>query len=75
MIGDYEIIEYKNPCFPERDYYCATIENGTTYHSDDFEKIVAWLLDYRRNKAKYDAMEAFSNKVCEAFMADVKYKD
>lgn len=75
MIGDYEIVEYINPCFPERNYYKATIENGTTYHSTDFELIVQWLLDYRLNKAKYDAQEVFSNKVCEAFMADVKYKD
>jgi hypothetical protein len=75
MIGDYEIVEYINPCFPERNYYKATIENGTTYHSTDFEAIVQWLLDYRLNKAKYDAQEAFSNKVCEEFMKDVKYKD
>lgn len=75
MIGDYEIIEYINPCFPERNYYKATIENGTTYHSTDFEAIVQWLLDYRLNKVKYDAQEAFSNKVCEEFMKDVKYKD
>ena len=75
MIGDYEIVEYINPCFPERNYYKVTIENGTTYHSTDFEAIVQWLLDYRLNKAKYDVQEAFSNKVCEEFMKDVKYKD
>jgi len=75
MIGDYEIVEYINPCFPERNYYKATIENGTTYHTTDFELLVQWLLDYRLNKAKYDAQEAFSKKVCEEFMKDVKYKD
>ena len=75
MIGDYEIIEYKNPYFPERTYYKATIETGMTKHDTDYEAIVEWLLDYRLNKVKYDAQEAFSNKVCEAFMADVKYKD
>ena len=75
MIGDYEIVEYINPCFPERNYYKATVENGTSYHTTDFELLVQWLLDYRLNKAKYDTQEAFSNKVCEAFMTDVKYKD
>ena len=75
MIGDYEIVEYKNQFYPDRTYYCATIENGTTKHNTDFEVIVEWLLDYRLNKAKYDANEALSNKVCEEFMKDVKYKD
>ena len=45
MIGDYEIVEYINPCFPERNYYKATIENGTTYHTTDYEAVVEWLLD------------------------------
>jgi hypothetical protein len=75
MIGDYEIVEYINPCFPERNYYKATVENGTSYHTTDFELLVQWLLDYRLNKAKYDAQATFSNKVCEEFMKDVKYKD
>lgn len=75
MIGDYEIVEYVNPYFPERNYYKATIENGRTYHHTDFEAIVQWLLDYRINKAKYEAMEVFEAGVIENFMNDVKYKD
>jgi len=75
MIEDYEIVEYKNPFYPERTYYKATIENGTTRHHTDFEVIVQWLLDYRVNKAKYEAMEVFEAEVIENFMMDVKYKD
>ena len=75
MIGDYEIVEYVNPYFPERNYYKATIEDGTTYHTTDFELLVQWLLDYRINKAKYDAMAKFEAGVIERFMNDVKYKD
>ena len=75
MIGDYEIVEYKNPFYPERTYYKATIENGTTRHHTDFEVIVQWLLDYRINKAKYDELAAHEAGVIERFMADVKYKD
>jgi hypothetical protein len=75
MIGEYEIIEYKDQFHPERTYYKASIENGTTYHSDDFEKIVDWLVDYRVNKAKYEAQAKFEAGVIERFMNDVKYKD
>lgn len=75
MIGDYEIVEYKNPFYPERTYYKATIENGTTRHHTDFEVIVQWLLDYRLNKKHYDELAAHEAGVIERFMADVKYKD
>jgi hypothetical protein len=75
MIGDYEIVEYKNPFYPERTYYKATIENGRTFHHTDFEEVVQWLLEYRFNKAKYNEMEVFEAEVIENFMADVKYKD
>ena len=75
MIGDYEIVEYKNPFYPERTYYKATIENGTTRHHTDFEVIVQWLLDYRVNKQRYDELAAYEAEVIERFMADVKYKD
>jgi len=75
MIGDYEIEEYVNPYFPERNYYKATIEDGTTYHTTEYEKIVEWLLDYRINKVKYEEMAKFEAGVIERFMADVKYKD
>lgn len=75
MIGDYEIVEYKNPFYPERDYYCATIEDGTTYHHSEFEKIVEWLLHYIRNKEAYNTNKVLSDRVCEEFMNNVKYKD
>jgi hypothetical protein len=75
MIGDYEIVEYKNPYFPERTYYKATIENGTTKHHTDYEVIVEWLLDRIVRAKYYKEQEAHEAGVIERFMADVKYKD
>lgn len=75
MIGDYEIVEYINPCFPERNYYKATIENGTTYHTTDYEAVVEWLLDRIVRKKYYEEKEAFEAGVIERFMEDIKYKD
>jgi len=75
MIGDYEIVEYINPCFPERNYYKATIENGTTYHTTDYEAVVEWLLDRIVRAKYYKEKEAFEARVIERFMEDVKYKD
>ena len=75
MIGDYEIVEYKNPYFTERTYYKATLPNGTTRHHTDYEFIVQWLLDYRINREYYEELKAREAGVIERFMADVKYKD
>lgn len=75
MIGDYEIVEYKNQFYPERTYYKATIENGTTRHDTDYEVIVEWLLDRIVRKKYYEEQESFEAGVIERFMADVKYKD
>jgi hypothetical protein len=75
MIGDYEIVEYKNQFYPERTYYKATIENGTTRHDTDYEVIVEWLLDRIVRKKYYEEQEAFEAGVIERFMEDVKYKD
>jgi len=75
MIGDYEIVEYINPCFPERNYYKATIENGMTKHHTDYEVIVEWLLDRIVRAKYYKEQEAFEAGVIERFMEDVKYKD
>ena len=75
MIGDYEIVEYKNQFYPDRTYYCATIENGATKHNTDFEVIVEWLLDRIVLAKYYKEQETFEAGVIERFMADVKYKD
>ena len=75
MIGDYEIVEYKNQFYPERTYYKATIENGTTKHDTDYEVIVEWLLDRIVRKKYYEETEACEAGVIERFMEDVKYKD
>ena len=75
MIGDYEIVEYKNQFYPERTYYKATIENGTTRHDTDYEVIVEWLLDKIVRKKYYEETKAFEAGVIERFMEDVKYKD
>ena len=75
MIGDYEIVEYKNQFYPERTYYKATIENGTTRHHTDYEVIVEWLLDRIVRKKYYEEQESFEAVMIERFMADVKYKD
>jgi stalled ribosome rescue protein Dom34 len=75
MIGDYEIVEYKNQFYPDRTYYRATIENGTTKHHTDYEVIVEWLLDRIVRKKYYEEKEAREAGVIERFMEDVKYKD
>ena len=74
MIGDYEIEEYINPYFPDRQMYKCKI-GKETYHTDDYGKLVNWATDKTVNAKYYAELAEFEAGVIERFMADVKYKD
>jgi hypothetical protein len=74
MIGDYEIIEYVNPYFPDRQMYKCAI-GKECYHTDDYGKLVNWATDKIVNAEYYKELADFEAGVIERFMEDVKYKD
>ena len=74
MIGDNQIVEYINPYFPDRQMYKCKI-NSETYHTDDYGKIVNWIVDKTVNAEYYAELKRLDDIACASFMADVKYKD
>jgi len=74
MIGDNQIVEYINPYFPNVQMYKCNIDNET-YHTNDYGKLVDWIVDKTVNAEYYAECKRLSNIACASFMADVKYKD
>jgi hypothetical protein len=74
MIGDNQIVEYINPCFPDRQMYKCKIDSET-YHTDDYGKLVDWIVDKTVNADYYAELKRLDDIACASFMADVKYKD
>ena len=42
MISDYEIVEYINPLFPDKQMYKCTVDTNE-FHTDDYGKLVDWV--------------------------------
>ena len=74
MIGNYEIVEYINPYFPDTQMYKCKV-GLQCYHNDDYDKVVAWANDKIVNAEYYAELKILDDKACASFMADVKYKD
>lgn len=74
MIGDYEIVEYINPYFPDTQMYKCAI-GLECYHTDDYGKLVDWANDKIDNAEYYAELKILDDKACASFMEDVKYKD
>lgn len=70
----YTINEYINPYFPDTQMYSCKI-GDSTYHTDDYDKLVAWANDKIDNAEYYAELKKQSDKACALFMEDVKYKD
>lgn len=74
MIGDYEIIEYINPCFPDKQMYKCKI-GDEIYHTDDYAKMVDSIIYHQSNKEYYEECKRVEAIAMASFMADVKIKD
>lgn len=74
MIGDYEIIEYTNPCFPDKQMYKCKI-GDEVYHTDDYAKMVDSIVYHRVNEVEYIQGKQLEAIAMASFMADVKIKD
>lgn len=74
MIGDYEIVEYINPYFPNRQMYKCEVDDEI-YHTDDYGKLVDWIVDKTQNKEYYDECKRIEEIAMASFMADIKIKD
>lgn len=74
MIGDYKIIEYYNPCFPDVPYYKCKI-GDEVYHTTDYADLVDKIIYFKANEIQYIRAKQIESKAMASFMADVKIKD
>ena len=69
MIGDFEVVEYTNPCFPERIMYKILI-NNKEFHTDDYGRLIDWALETLANEPNQIERQAITDKAVESFFKD-----
>ena len=69
MIGDFEVIEYTNPYFPDKVMYKVLI-NNREFHTDDYGRLIDWALEVLANEPSRIEREAITDKAIESFFKD-----
>jgi hypothetical protein len=71
---DFPIVEYTNPCFPDKPYYKCTIDD-ITYHNAYLEVVEAWRKEMIDSTDYRAQAKVITDMAMASFMADVKNKD
>ena len=66
MIGDFEAVEYINPCFPDRQMYKCRI-SSEEYHTDDYGKLIDWAIETIAFLPNKEERQAISDKAIVSF--------
>ena len=69
MIGDFEVIEYTNPYFPDKVMYKVLI-NNREFHTDDYGRLIDWALEVLASEPSRIEREAIADKAIESFFKD-----
>lgn len=69
MIEDYEIVEYINPYFPDRQMYSCRVSNST-YHTDDVGELIDWIIESIEEIPYLAERQAITDKAIESFFKD-----
>ncbi len=69
MIGDYEIVEYINPYFPDKQMYKCKIGNDE-FHTDDYGRLIDWVLIGLADEPNQAERQAITDKAVESFFKD-----
>ena len=69
MIGDFEVVEYINPCFPKRIMYKILI-NNREFHTDNYGRLIDWAIETIANLSNEEARQTITDTAIEAFFKD-----
>lgn len=69
MIGDFEVVEYTNPYFPERTMYKVLI-NNREFHTDDYGSLVDWAYEAIAKIDTSGEYNKITDKAVESFFKD-----
>jgi len=69
MIGDFEVVEYTNPYFPDKVMYKILI-NNKEFHTDDYGRLIDWALEVLADESNQIERQAITDKAVESFFKD-----
>jgi hypothetical protein len=69
MIGDFEVVEYTNPYFPDKVMYKILI-NNKEFHTDDYGRLIDWALEVLAEEPNQIERQAITDKAVESFFKD-----
>jgi hypothetical protein len=69
MIGDYEVVEYTNPYYPDKVMYKCLISNRE-FHTDDYGRLIDWATEVIADLPYEVERQAITDKAVESFFKD-----
>lgn len=66
MIGDFEVVEYINPYYPDVVMYKVLI-NNREFHTDDYGRLIDWALEVLADEHNQVERQAITDKAVESF--------
>ena len=69
MIGDFEVVEYTNPYYPDVVMYKVLI-NNREFHTDDYGRLIDWALEVLVDEPNQMERQAITDKAVESFFKD-----
>ena len=69
MIGDFEVVEYTNPYFPDKVMYKVLI-NNREFHTDDYGRLIDWAMEVLADEPNQMELQAITDKAVESFFKD-----
>ena len=69
MIGDFEVVEYTNPYYPDKVMYKVLI-NNREFHTDDYGRLIDWAMEVLADELNRAEREAITSKAIESFFKD-----
>ena len=69
MIGDFEVVEYTNPYFPDVVMYKVLI-NNREFHTDDYGRLIDWAMEVLADEPNIYEQQAITDKAIESFFKD-----
>jgi len=69
MIGDFEVVEYTNPYYPDVVMYKVLI-NNREFHTDDYGRLIDWAMEVLADEPNVYEHQAITDKAVESFFKD-----
>lgn len=69
MIGDFEVVKYTNPNFPDKVMYKILI-NNREFHTDDYGRLIDWAMEVLADLPYEAERQSITDKAVESFFKD-----